>query len=1208
MARILIGLGLALGLGLLGPGPVSGRQAEPRRVALVITNEAAGPDVAAGGAAISAKLTSLGYQVTPASNAGLLALGRAEVGLEGQVDANTVVALYYSGYAVRVNNRDYLLAAGATPTSATGIGNIALDLTGLAQRLRDKGALVTVFVDGCRRSAELDNLGWNCAGDQSARERDIYLISAGSRLKSGFLTEQLGTVLRPGRSITETFDDLQSRFGQDAVIQTPAQSGIRAASTGFGRGALAAAAAVPAPTPTPPPARVEPPQPPPPPSLPNNGELPPDYLQRIIEMADFGDLKQAQILADEFEPRYRTEFKSFDERGRLVTEAVLAYVNGEYETAVQNVVRSRKVEETGDYGPFSAEGRRSRVEGAANLRLGRLPEAISALERSRDRYDDVLKRGSVETLLGEAYRRAGRRADARVTLERAAQIQTRAGKGAAHLQLALLAYDEGDADGSERNAQTAIQILKGPPPSTLLADAYVAVGRARLKLRPTGEGEAWRYLDMAKEVNSRSLAVAAFERELPPRLASPSFTSMRPRFPFARDLERRAMTCYETAGERDAYLALINREVDALGAYINRLDAYDGELTQRIVQYESRGYLADYQGFVQGRGYRFRQVITEEQSAVGAWRERFIVGRSNALRAWFDIAKRVDVPCNGQSPVSMTWPAGYDPRLPPGDVFVGAVVEPERTAPALAASPPPPRRPEAVAPIVTAAMPTAPVAAPPSAPAPQAVTTALPPAPRPAAIAVSPPVVTTPPAEPPRAVAALSPPPAPAVRTPPPASAAPAPAKPITPPPETRTAALPSAPPPAVTLPPAPKPVVTAPPPPAPKPVVAAPPPAPRPVVTTPPPAPQPAPQPVAPPPAQGLVVPPQVLIAAAPTPPSAPPPAKPAGKPATGKGAATASKPPAGATAAKAAADRGAALIAQGRFDLAQREYAIAVEADPSSAEGQAGVLTARGLASLQAGKVAAAIDELTNANAIKPMPEALEALGRIFAANGNRDAAIDRFGEAIKLRPSYAQAYFGRAEVLRERGTPLNDEAVLNRAVDDYRMALTVRPDLPEALLGLGMTRFALKDFPGAIASLDTALKARPIFPEAKYARARSRFELGQHQEALNDLVDLPASFDVYARSCSTGMAFSALGEAAFVAKEDPRAMEFYREAEKAFNEALRVRPGDKSAKLGADQARANAISTPVLGGWARATLKRLSPGRPTATLVYADACKRV
>lgn len=154
---------------------------------------------------------------------------------------------------------------------------------------------------------------------------------------------------------------------------------------------------------------------------------------------------------------------------------------------------------------------------------------------------------------------------------------------------------------------------------------------------------------------------------------------------------------------------------------------------------------------------------------------------------------------------------------------------------------------------------------------------------------------------------------------------------------------------------------------------------------------------------------------------------------------------------------------------------------------------------------------------------------------------------------------------------------------------MALTVRPDLPEALLGLGMTRFALKDFPGAIASLDTALKARPIFPEAKYARARSRFELGQHQEALNDLVDLPASFDVYARSCSTGLAFSALGFSALTARDDPRAMELYREAEKAFNEALKVRPGDKSAKLGADQSRQNALDN-FLGSGVREALRRL------------------
>jgi tetratricopeptide (TPR) repeat protein len=1219
VARILIGLGLALGLGLLGAGSVSGRQADARRVALVITNEAAGPDVAAGGVAISGKLRSLGYDVTPATNAGLLDLGRAEGRLEGQVDANTVVAIYYAGYAVRANNRDYLLPAGATPTSATGIANVALDLTGLVQRLRDKGALVTVFVDGCRRSPVLDALGGNCAGDPSNRERDIYLISAASRLPPGDLTGQLDAVLRPGRSVVEVFEDLQSRFGLVAVIQTPAQSGIRAAATGFGRGAPVAAPQ-PASTPAVAPARVEAPPPPSAPSLPDDGVKLPDYLSEILETADFGDVNRARARAAEFEPRYGRLFQSFDERTRLVTEAVLAYVNGDYEKAVRDVAASRAVEASGGYDAFPAgtEGRRSRIEGSAYLRLGRLPDAISRLERSRAKYlelGDGSKLGPVQTLLGEAYRRAGRRADARGALVVASQTQTGAGKGAAYLQMALLAYDEGDANDSEAKANTAIQMLNGPPPSTLLAEAYVAVGRARLKLRPNGEGEAWRYLDMAREVDRRSPAVAAFERELPTRLVNPPFQSMRPRFTFARDIERRAMTCYETSVDRDAYLALINREVAALNAYIGRLDAYSRELTRLIGDYEARGYLADYQGVVQGRGYRFRQVITDEQSAVATWRERSVIGRTNALLAWHPIAARAAVPCEGQSPSPMAPPAGYSPNLPPGDIFVSAAPEPDSPAPTLAVAPVPaparradPAPPMATAaalapPVVTAPPPAAVVAPPP--PRPMAVAEAPPPRP---ALAIITPAPTPEPARPP-ALASASPP----------GGQTPVAAKPITtPPPEARTAASPSAPPPVVQAPAPARPVAVAPAPAPPKAVVAAPTPRPStpaaqpvPQPTPPPPAPQPTPQP-APPPAQGLVVPPPVLIAA-PTPappPVAPPPAKPAAKPPAGK-APVLARAPAGPAAAKAAVDRGAALFAQGKFDLAQREYALAVEADASNLDGQAGVLAARGLASLQAGKVAAAIDELTNANTIKPMPEALEALGRIFAANGNRDAAIDKFSEAIKLRPTYAQAYFGRAEVLRERGSPLSDEALLNRAVDDYRMALTVRPDLPEALLGMGMTRFALKDFAGAITSLDGALKARPIFPEAKYARARSRFELGQHQDALNDLVDLPASFDVYARSCSTGLAYSAMGYTALMAKDDPRAMELYREAEKAFNEALKVRPGDKSAKLGADQSRQTALDN-FIGSGVREALRRLPAGRqrttsPTATLSYADACKK-
>lgn len=304
-----------------------------------------------------------------------------------------------------------------------------------------------------------------------------------------------------------------------------------------------------------------------------------------------------------------------------------------------------------------------------------------------------------------------------------------------------------------------------------------------------------------------------------------------------------------------------------------------------------------------------------------------------------------------------------------------------------------------------------------------------------------------------------------------------------------------------------------------------------------------------------------------------------------------------------------------EGKYDLAQREYTAAAAADPGDAEARAGIIAARGLAKLQTSQVQAAVDDLNAAISIHPLPEAYEALGRIYAANGTRGAAIDSFGEAIRLRPNYAQAYLGRAEARRERAGPLRDMTELGQAADDYKAVLAVKSDLPEALFGLGVTRFLLNDYGAAVESFDGALRVRPIFLDAKYARARSQFELARYQEALKDLVDLPGAFDAYARSCSIGMAFFALGDAALIAKDESRAIELFTQSSQAFSDGLAARPDDPRIKFWSLLASQNAL--PGLAGKGSRAKERLimqfAPGKlrpapsPTATLVHADACRR-
>lgn len=1212
LGRIAAAGALALAFGLAGPSQVAGRQSDVRRVALVITNNAAGADVAPGGDAVVSKLRALGYDVVPALNAGQIEVGRAIGRVEDRITGDTVVVVYYAGYAARANGEDWAVMAGITPGSAADLPRDALPLRQTVRAFRDKGAVVAVFIDGCRQSRMLDTLGGVCAGDPSGRERDVYLVSSAFRLTPGDLTGQIPGLLVEGRSVGQVFQAVQSRFGTTAVVEMPASASAKAAF------ALAPAAkAPPAPAQPAAPVVAATPPPVPAPSLPADGVSLPDFMSDIIELADSAEVEKARRKAAEFQPRYGALVATLEERDRLQVNAQIAYVNGDYAAAARDFQASR------GFGKLttSSEARLNRLQGTAYLRIGRVSEAVAMLEQADRDYravDRVTALGPVWTRLGEAYRLLGRNIEAREALEKAVKAESGGGKGIAYLQRGLLNYAENNWMAAEIDGNTAMAILKGPPGLSGLADAYVLIGRARFKQRPANEGEAWRYLDLARETDRQSAAVTAFTAELPTRLVNPPFETMRPTFTFARDIERRALTCYATPEERAAYLQTVFNEVTSLNGYVERINSYITSLTTRLTEYERRGYLEDYEGVLQGRGYRFRQAILDEQTG---WRTRqqAVTGRSTALTGWHAyVASAAVLPCV-TPPTQLQPPASYQPRLPPRDDYVATVAPtPSGPTPTPIAPQPAAPRPADAVPLSTAAVspPPQPVAAPP--PAPKPIVTASPPPPQ---------LVVTPPPKP---------------ESPPPQALAAAATQPIAaPPPVTRPAASPlpppvssppvvekPAPPPAVAkVEPRPEPVAPAPkptPPPAPKPepkpappavttLAAAPPP--KPTTTTPasaapppsqvqPPVPAPAPA------ASAFVAPPTIIFASTavlPAPPAAAP--APTGK---GKAPPPPSKPT-GAAAAKIALERASVLLAQGKYDLAQKEYAAAAEAEPSNTEAQAGLLAARGLARLQSGQFALATDDLTASRAIKPIPEALEALGRFYSVNGNRGAAIEYFAEAIKLRPGYAQAYFGRAEAQRERATPLRDEAELRLALEDYKAALAVKGDVPEALLGLGMTRFTLGDYAGAVESGDAALKARLIFPEAKYLRARSRFELGQSQEALKDLVDLPSSFDVYARACSTGMAFSALGDIALVAKDEPRAMELYGQAADAFKQALAAKPADAKAKFLSTTSAENAMAG-IIGKGSRLkqlAVIRLAASRkgvsPTATLSYQDACKR-
>ncbi len=85
-----------------------------------------------------------------------------------------------------------------------------------------------------------------------------------------------------------------------------------------------------------------------------------------------------------------------------------------------------------------------------------------------------------------------------------------------------------------------------------------------------------------------------------------------------------------------------------------------------------------------------------------------------------------------------------------------------------------------------------------------------------------------------------------------------------------------------------------------------------------------------------------------------------------------------------------------------------------------------------------------------------------------GFLDQADTELQHALRAKPGFVPALVGRADVLRLRGK-------LPEAKAAYEAILADAAEWPEALVGLGLTLFELKD-PGARAMLERALKADP------------------------------------------------------------------------------------------------------------------------------------
>lgn len=173
---------------------------------------------------------------------------------------------------------------------------------------------------------------------------------------------------------------------------------------------------------------------------------------------------------------------------------------------------------------------------------------------------------------------------------------------------------------------------------------------------------------------------------------------------------------------------------------------------------------------------------------------------------------------------------------------------------------------------------------------------------------------------------------------------------------------------------------------------------------------------------------------------------------------------------------------------------------------------------------------------------------LGSWLLKNGQTQAALERYNDALKMRPDNPLVLYDVANAFASLGN-------LDAAVKNYRRALQFAPGRPNILNNLGCALMGQNLLPEAITNFEAALEAKPDFAYAHNSLATALFKQGRLAAAAQH-------FDQAVKLAPDNPQFVVnLGDTLARLGKLPAAAECYRQA-------LQLEPGDQeiTAKLNA------------------------------------------
>ncbi|MGD1002829.1 MAG: tetratricopeptide repeat protein [Candidatus Brocadiia bacterium] len=186
--------------------------------------------------------------------------------------------------------------------------------------------------------------------------------------------------------------------------------------------------------------------------------------------------------------------------------------------------------------------------------------------------------------------------------------------------------------------------------------------------------------------------------------------------------------------------------------------------------------------------------------------------------------------------------------------------------------------------------------------------------------------------------------------------------------------------------------------------------------------------------------------------------------------------------------------------LDEAERCCEKALALQPQQAEAYAH----RALLRLARGQGAAAMQDYDKVVELDPSPDAYYDRAKAAASLGRLQQAIDGYGQAIRLRPTFAQAYGNRALAFMQLAAAQTGQAqseLRRRAFEDFDEAVALEPGYALAFFNRGNAWMEIGRTAEAIADYTRAIAINPDYAAAYLNRAIAYHTVKDHARALSD-----------------------------------------------------------------------------------------------------------